>query len=164
MVAPTCGASASRVRTGMLSELHQGLEPDDVLLRAAQVMAASARCERRQVGAVIVAADGSIAGVGYNGSPEGYPGCGSCPRRLSSCESGATDRATSYDVGPTACFAVHAEVRAILAADRRDCVGGTLVVSIRPCLPCELVAREAGLARVIWPEGELKWEPTAAAS
>lgn len=122
-------------------------------LEAAGLMAGNSRCERRGVGSVLVAAGGAIAGVGWNRAPVGYPGCDACPRRTSGCSSGAVDRATSYDAGSTACYAVHAESVAILATASADRLGSTLYVSCKPCLPCELLAREAGVARVVYPGG-----------
>ena len=52
-------------------------------LLVAQAVAQRADCTRRQVGAVIIAADGSIVSTGYNGLASGLPGCltaGACPR------------------------------------------------------------------------------------
>jgi deoxycytidylate deaminase len=56
---------------------------DDYGLRVAAAVALRADCTRRQVGAVIVAPDGSIVATGYNGLASGLPGCasaGACPR------------------------------------------------------------------------------------
>jgi deoxycytidylate deaminase len=52
-------------------------------LRLAEAAALRADCTRRQVGAVIVAEDGSVIATGYNGLSSGKPGCasaGACPR------------------------------------------------------------------------------------
>jgi dCMP deaminase len=52
-------------------------------LKLAEAAALRADCTRRQVGAVIVAEDGSVVATGYNGLPSGRPGCasaGACPR------------------------------------------------------------------------------------
>lgn len=56
---------------------------DEYGLLVAQAVAGRADCTRRQVGAVIIAADGSIVSTGYNGLASGLPGCltaGACPR------------------------------------------------------------------------------------
>lgn len=56
---------------------------DEYGLALADAASKRADCTRRQVGAVIVAADGSIVSTGYNGLPSGRPGCltaGACPR------------------------------------------------------------------------------------
>ncbi len=52
-------------------------------LKLAEAAALRADCTRRQVGAVIIAPDGSVVSTGYNGLSSGLPGCasaGACPR------------------------------------------------------------------------------------
>jgi deoxycytidylate deaminase len=52
----------------------------DYFMDIADAVAKRSDCERDKVGAVIVK-DRRIRATGYNGSPAGYPGCQSCPRR-----------------------------------------------------------------------------------
>jgi dCMP deaminase len=133
---------------------HAEVRVDDaVFLLAAGQLSSVSSCTRRRVGAVVVR-DGGILGTGYNKTAPGYPRCSGCPRSVSNAVSGVHhDKYSVYD-GATACYAVHAEVRAILAAGVDGCVGATLYVTCRPCLPCSLVAASVGISRVVYPETE----------
>lgn len=119
-------------------------------LKLAEAAALRADCTRRQVGAVIVAPDGSVVATGYNGLAAGLPGClsaGACPRgRLTYAEQAA-------DVGyeSSGCRAVHAEVNAIIRAGRDRCVGATIYVTDEPCFHCSVVIEGAGIGRVVTP-------------
>lgn len=124
---------------------------DRYFLGIADAVAVRADCARRRVGAVVVK-DRRIRATGYNGSPAGDPGCVSCPRRLSSVAPGS-----SYDTGAGVCVAVHAEANALLYCDREDLVGATLYITTDPCDGCLKLIRATGIARVVWPEGELDY-------
>ena len=119
-------------------------------LKLAEAAALRADCTRRQVGAVIVAPDGSILGTGYNGAPSGEPGClsdGACPRgQLSYAEAPA-----GQDYEGTRCTALHAELNAVVRVGRDRCRGATIYVTDAPCYLCELVIKAAGIARVVTP-------------
>jgi dCMP deaminase len=122
---------------------------DEYFLGIAVAVAARADCVRRQVGCVIVR-DRRIVGTGYNGAPAGAPGCDYCPRRTSDVEPGS-----SYDTGPGACVAVHAEANALLYTDRRDLPGATLYATANPCDGCAKLIRGAGITDVYWREMSL---------
>lgn len=124
-------------------------------LKLAEAAALRADCSRRQVGAVIVAEDGSIVATGYNGLAAGKPGCltaGACPRGTLSHEEQPPD--VGYEA--TGCRAVHAEVNAILRGRGREgCAGATIYVTDEPCFHCSVVIEGAGIARVVTPTEEL---------
>lgn len=64
---------------------------------------------------------------------------------------------SSYDTGPGACIAVHAEMNALLDVDNRSRLdGATLYVTEEPCAGCLKILRSTALARVAWPEGDLQ--------
>lgn len=106
-------------------------------------------CHRAQVGAVALTVDHHVIGTGYNGAPSGAAGCltdNACPRAFSDVEPGS-----SYDTGPGACIALHAEQNLIMHANWRDLKGATLYVTREPCGGCWKLIRGAGIKRVVWP-------------
>lgn len=112
----------------------------------AREVATRGDCRRRQVGAVIVGLDHEVIAIGYNGAERGGPSClaGDCPRAFSDVEPGS-----SYDTGPGACIAMHAEHNAILEVGRKACKGATLYVTSEPCAGCQKVIRYVGIAKVV---------------
>jgi dCMP deaminase len=152
---------------------------DEYFLAIAATVATRADCTRSQVGAVIVK-DNQIIQPGYNGAPPGKPGClsaGACPRGRHyaivnpveswravcacgepswPCPQGADPGVSTYDTGPTACIAVHAEANALLRAGRDRCLGASLYVTREPCDGCQRLIEASGIIRVVWPGGERK--------
>lgn len=102
-------------------------------------------CSKRQYMAVIVASNGRVVGVGYNGSPPGIGHCneGACPRALAGTESGA-----AYDN----CIAIHAEENAIVWSDRSMREGGTIYVNGPPCWQCGKTVAGSGIRRLVFIE------------
>jgi dCMP deaminase len=47
--------------------------------------------------------------------------------------------------------AVHAEVNAVLYAERSDVVGSTVYVTRGPCAACTKTCRAAGVHFIVWP-------------
>lgn len=134
---------------------------DEWGLSLAAAVATRADCSRRQVGAVIVNTDRSVVAEGYNGAPSGEPGClteGACPRGRSDVPS-YTDGPTSYDTGPGACIALHAEQNAIIRASWAEMRGSTLYTTNEPCGGCWRMIHGSPLAHVIWPSGSWVREP-----
>ena len=115
-----------------------------------QALAVSTRgeCTRRRVGAVVIDRRGRLAGAGYNGSEPGGPSClkGECPRALSGVLPGS-----SYDTGPGACEAVHAELNAILdVSDANRLEGARLFVTTEPCDGCLKILRTKPLREIVF--------------
>ena len=100
-------------------------------------------CSRRGVGAVVVGPNQRIVSTGYNGSPAGYETTGNC---ASWCP-----RATSQNPSAayTDCLSVHAEVNALIYADRRLYEGGTLYVTSTVCWDCAKIVANSGIKRVV---------------
>lgn len=99
-------------------------------------------CSRKQYGAIIIAPNGRVIGIGYNGSPPKSVHCvdGGCPRAISSSPHGST-----YDN----CVAIHAEANAIIWSDQAMRTGATLVVNGPPCFSCAKLIASSGVAKVI---------------
>lgn len=125
---------------------------DEVAIAIAVAASPRGECVRRRVGAVVMAPDNSILAVGVNGVPAGQPSCldGACPRGNSNVDPGS-----SYDTGPGTCIANHAEASALLRSDPVRRQGGTVAVSTEPCDGCMRLMRASGVARVLWPDGEV---------
>jgi dCMP deaminase len=153
----------------------------EYFLGIADAVSARGDCTRRQVGAVLVDPDThDLIETGYNGMPARMPGClsaGACPRgrhyKLTapnaygvdcySCACGWREwpcpdtvaPGSSYDTGPGACGAVHAEANALLRAGK-NARGAHLYLTTEPCDGCMKLIRGAGVMRVIWPGGNLE--------
>lgn len=120
---------------------------DTWALGIAAAVAARGDCRLKQVGAVILDTAHRVVITGYNGSAPGGPSClaGACPRAFASVEPGS-----SYDTGPGACIALHAEMNAIIFADPARLPGSTIYVTCEPCQGCARMISGAGIARTIW--------------
>ena len=125
---------------------------DSYYLKIAQQVARRSTCLRRQYGAVIVK-DDVIVSTGYNGSARGEENCcdkGECWR-----ESHDIPHGEQYEK----CKAVHAEMNAVINANRADTQGATLYLAgfenghsirtPRPCDICSRVIKNAGIKRVV---------------
>lgn len=126
---------------------------DEWALGIASAVATRGDCTRSQVGAVALDERHIIIGTGYNGAASGDPGClsdGACPRASSGVVPGS-----SYDTGPGACIALHAEQNLIRMGEWRLLIGATLYVTREPCDGCWRLIHGAGFHRVVWPEGEV---------
>lgn len=106
------------------------------LMEMAHLTARRSTCTRAQVGAVL-ALDGHILTVGYNGAPAGVEHCW-------------------HDVGDTiGCqVSVHAEANAIAFAARHGTPtdGATMYVTLAPCVACAQLTIAAGIVRVVYDE------------
>jgi len=117
---------------------------EETWLEVAFALAKRSECTNRQVGAVIVDSTNRPISAGYNGPPanlqRAIDSCaGYCPRSSSS------NRGSSYEN----CVTVHAEVNALLFADRRDIVGGTIYVTNPCCFSCAKVIANSGITKVV---------------
>lgn len=125
----------------------------DYYLGIARAVAARADCSRAQHGAIIVKGS-KVCATGYNGAPAGKPGCltaGACPRAKLSYAQLASG--SSYDTGPGACIAVHAEANALLRCSWEDQQDATMYVTGACCQGCQKLVEASGLDRVVWPGG-----------
>ena len=104
-------------------------------------LAKRSHCIKRHVGAVLTK-DTRIISIGYNGPPSGthncdeeWPGVG-CPR----------------DSKGGCSLAIHAEQNAILYAvkNKTDVDGGTLYLTLSPCLACARIIYSTGIKRVLY--------------
>ena len=112
-------------------------------MEIAEVVAKRSNCCRRHVGAVIMK-DNHILSTGYNGTPRGVKNCfeGGCPRCACTVKSG-----TNLEE----CLCTHAEQNAICQAAYygHGIAGGTIYVTISPCLTCAKLIINAGIKDVV---------------
>lgn len=67
----------------------------------------------------------------------------------------AVPAGSSYDTGPGACIAVHAEMNALLAVDDRSrLLGAALYVTAEPCDGCLKILRSTALRAIHWRAGD----------
>lgn len=117
---------------------------DNYFMNIAVQVSLRSTCLRRRVGAVITK-DNNIISTGYNGSPSGVPNCIDCPdqcyRTVNNIPSGE-----KLDM----CVAVHAEINAILRADKNNIKGGTAYVTTFPCISCAKALVQAGIKKICY--------------
>ncbi len=135
-------------------------------LNIARAVAQRAPCTRAKYGAVIVKNDVIVA-TGYNGAPRGTINCdevGCIKDKLN----------LPHMVGFEVCPAVHAEENAVINAARSgsSVLGGTLYLygfdpktgkmfpaeRLIPCVRCRRLLINAGIEKVVIPEGENGWK------
>ena len=117
---------------------------DEYFMGIAEVVARRSNCIRRHVGAVVMK-DNHILATGYNGTPRGVKNCfeGGCPR----C-AGKTKSGTHLEE----CLCTHAEQNAICQAALygHALEGGTIYITISPCLTCAKLIINAGICEVVY--------------
>jgi dCMP deaminase len=125
---------------------------DEYGLALVEVVKLRAACTRRQVGAVILDADGRIAATGYNGTKAKATHCtdGGCPRGAFDHTQIAPNLGNGGHQVP--CVAKHAEWNAICwALDQSvHLPTSTMYVSTEPCPDCFRLAHGVGLNRILW--------------
>jgi dCMP deaminase len=119
----------------------------EYFLMIAKLAASRSTCLAFPVGAVIVK-DRQVVATGYNGSPSGTVHCtaqGFCYPGLSSCDA-------SKDFPSRA---VHAEANAIAQAAKHGIStdGGSIYVTLEPCLSCLKLIIAAGIKEVFYEKG-----------
>jgi dCMP deaminase len=117
---------------------------DEYFLMIAKLAATRSTCLAFPVGAVIVK-DRQVLATGYNGSPSGSVHCtaqGFCYPGLSSCDASKTMPSR----------AVHAEANAIAQAAKHgiSTQGGTIYVTLEPCISCLKLIISAGIKEVFY--------------
>lgn len=97
---------------------------------------------KRTVGAIVVKSK-RVVSTGYSGVPFGLANCneGGCKR----CNSGAE---TGVDLAE--CYCLHAEMNAIIYADKAKCEGADIYSTTFPCIQCASSIVQAGIKRVIY--------------
>lgn len=117
--------------------MKERITRDEMLIEVAHTVAKRSTCCRRNVGAVI-ARDGRIISIGYNGSPVGMPHC------------------TPATCGPdNPCTrTIHAEANAIAFAARHGVPieRSFLYVTTSPCLDCAKLILNSGIIGVYYVE------------
>ena len=135
------------------TNMKKRMSKDRYYLDIAASVAMRGTCLRRNYGAVIVN-DDQIVSTGYTGAPRDTDSCVrlSCVRSLLSIQPGER-----YDL----CASVHAEANAIIHANRRDMLGGTMYLSgvecsngdlsknVWPCYLCQPLILNAGIETVV---------------
>ena len=84
-----------------------------------------------------------IVSTGYNGTPFGCTNCneGGCERCNSMAQSGQR---------LDECLCIHAEENAVIEAGRAKANGGTIYVTLSPCLTCSKSVIQAGIKRIVY--------------
>lgn len=123
------------------------ISKDEYYLGIALAVSKRSTCLRRHYGCVIVNDDIIIA-TGYNGSPRGEKNCcdtGKCKRENA-------ERYSDY----TNCNAVHAEQNAIIAAQRKNMIGGTVYLACEEVRAVEALKAAGGKDEyeIVWVEDE----------
>ena len=118
------------------------MERDKYFLGIAELISKRSTCVRRSVGAVIVK-DNRIVSTGYNGTPKGLKHCTveDCIRNIQKIPSG-----TRHEL----CKGVHAEMNAVVFANRYDLEGADIYVTVFPCVFCMKVIINSGIKRIIY--------------
>ena len=118
--------------------MSQRLTHDQYYLKMLDLVAARSTCVRRAVGAIIVDQDFHVLSTGYNGVPRHHPHCIEEPCLGAEDPRGDTTR----------CFAVHAEINAIMQCadiNRAYC----MYVSCTPCFECAKAIANTGIRRIV---------------
>lgn len=127
---------------------------DEVWLATAMTIAKRSKCDRAQVGAVIVSMDNRMAASSYNGPPPQYSPtlrldydpshCNTwCPR---ACKG----EGEALDPMYADCPSVHAEANAIARSTFADTKGGTIYVTSQMCMHCAKAVAAAQISRVVF--------------
>lgn len=116
---------------------------DEYFMSIADMVKTRSTCTRRQVGAVIVK-DKRILTTGYNGTPAGLKHCSEvgCLREQLGIPSGQRHEL---------CRGIHAEQNAIIQAANFGVPiqGGTIYVTLSPCILCTKMLINAGITRIV---------------
>ncbi len=143
---------ATRLRYERIPLDDPGWKRHDFYMRLALVVESGAKCLGSTVGAVAVR-DNRVLGMGYNGTPSGFPnctaaerGCHRCALRHEGSEGELTGRL--YDI----CLCVHAEQNVFLTAARFG-VGladAWVYTTVQPCFNCLKEMMQLGIRGVVF--------------
>jgi dCMP deaminase len=115
----------------------------NIWFEVAAAIAKRSRCDRAQIGAVIVNSDNRVISTGYNGAAAGYPTDGGCNNWCERAQ-GKTGLGSAYD----GCPSIHAEANALLYVDRSAIHGATIYVTAPPCMNCAKLISNSGVKTV----------------
>jgi dCMP deaminase len=123
---------AKSIKEAMMIRDAKQKKLDSVFMNITKEVSTLSHCVRFKVGAVLVK-EGNIISFGYNGTPSGID---------NSCEK---DNITIPHV-------IHGEVNAILKAAKNGTSvnGGTLYLTLSPCLDCSKLILQSGIKRVVY--------------
>ena len=94
------------------------------------------KCEKKQVGSVIVDKEGRVVSLGFNGTPRGSE----FPSESFQPEGTFTNP-----------WVLHSELNAVIFA-KRDITGCKLYVTLSPCLSCAAIIVQTGITEVYYQE------------
>ncbi len=117
---------------------------DEYFMQIVELIKTRSTCLRRQVGALVVR-DKRILATGYNGAPSGCRHCTTmgCIRDTLNIPSGQRHEL---------CRASHAEQNAIAQAafSGTSIKGGTMYVTLQPCVICAKMIINAGIEKIVF--------------
>jgi dCMP deaminase len=123
---------------GVVSPDNPAWAKHDFYMRLAGVVESGAKCLGSRVGAVAVR-DDRVLGMGYNGTPSGYPNCTEQERGCRRCALRHDARAgvltgRLYDI----CLCVHAEQNVVVTAARFGVAlaDAWVYTTLQPCFGC----------------------------
>lgn len=136
------------------------LDWDTYFLGVAESVAARTDCLRGKVGAVLVDRDRRIVSTGYPGVPPGELGClsGGCLRGQLSFEE--VPSGMGYELCPPTHR--HAERNCLEWANDVDRINSWMYITRPPCSECSAMLLLDGIARIVYPGGEIEiWHQVA---
>lgn len=114
-------------------------------LAMADLTAKKSKCQKRQIGAVIVTEDGRCVSCAYNFHPRNTDLDHECLRK-------DIPTGTRMDIG----YCCHAEINAIIFTDWHDLQGATIYLTQAPCPACAPYLIQAGLSKIVYYKDEVK--------
>jgi len=129
-----------------MEELSKQERLDTTFMNFALTLADLSHCARVQVGAVITL-NNRVVSTGYNGTPSGYENCDYHFRNHDK-----NDPNFREEHGLWSKHEVHGEMNAILMAAKHGISvdGGTVYVTISPCMDCAKAIIVSGIKRVVY--------------
>jgi len=113
-------------------------------MEVSKTIAKRSKCDRAQVGAVIVDKNHRVIATGYNGPASGlFKYEGNCTNWCERAKNGQTTENT-YDTCPS----IHAEANALLYVDRSAIEGATIYITHPPCFSCAKLISNSGIKNV----------------
>jgi len=143
-------SSTSQVHTDNRgNKLANQKELDEAYMGTAILHARMSKARRSKVGACLVTRNG-VCLTGFNGTPIGLPN--NCENEVSRTYNVLT--AQDEVILETKPEVIHAELNCIMKAAREgvSCLGGTMYVTLSPCVPCAAMMINAGIVRLVYKE------------